>query len=319
MKKLDYSDSYSCSSKEGEGCNGCGNCNKSVGKIQEYHYFLFDTVCGRSALRPDFDERPEKISFDNSMDTVDFLLGFCGYKYKIEKDIERVKESIDNGVPVFASMNEASNGAFRIIIGYSGEKLIMADPGNAQKKPEKDPDYEEIKEFIIVTGKTEPRYTMLDGLKNIKTIIENTLEKGIWDDYIRRFRYFDEKLYDSDFEDIKRRIKRICDISWYNFNCHNFAETFRNRKNAYSDSLTGSIKGEEFDESCREIDQSYDNSHTKNWQIIALYECRNWDKRGYNELEWGYMGCVLQCLEKLKQYDEEVLSSVKKMINLLEK
>jgi hypothetical protein len=68
---------------------------------------------------------------------------------------------------------------------------------------------------------------------------------------------------------------------------------------------------------CRQIDQSYDNSHTRNWQLIGLYECRDWSSRRYHELEWGLCGCVVQCLERLQEYDAEVLAAVEQAIAIV--
>ena len=69
---------------------------------------------------------------------------------------------------------------------------------------------------------------------------------------------------------------------------------------------------------CQQINFSYDNAHTRNWQIVGLNECRDWSARRYDQLEWGYSECVVQCLEKLKQCDVEVLEAIEEAIAIVE-
>jgi len=82
---------YACRTKEGQPCDGCGNCRDTPAGVQEKHFFLFDTVCGHSALRCRFDgertsmekEICETDFYDGGTEyTVDFLFGFAGYAYK---------------------------------------------------------------------------------------------------------------------------------------------------------------------------------------------------------------------------------------------
>ena len=199
---------------------------------------------------------------------------------------------------------------FRVIIGCEDEKLMMADKANAQGDPQV-PSYEEIDELFIIGEKNECTYTLVDGLMRIQKIMLQNQSNAVWDTYIQKFRYWDEKLYDVDLDIIKNRTKRICDIAWHNFNCHNFAEVFRHKiwLPMQNDSLNGI---------CHRISVNYDLSHTKNWQIIGLYECRDWTARRYNELEWGYCTSIMDCLENLKRYDEEVLNAIGQAIQTLQ-
>lgn len=64
-----------------------------------------------------------------------------------------------------------------------------------------------------------------------------------------------------------------------------------------------------------QIDISYDHAHTKNWKIVALNEYRDWSKYGDNMREFGYCSNVMTALEKLKEYDAEVLSAIKEAIS----
>jgi RNA polymerase sigma factor (sigma-70 family) len=280
----------------------------STAKKQEDYYFIMDTMSGRSADRRDFEDTSEHM--DDTPETIDFLMGLTGYTYRtVREDLPAaIKASIDSGKPVLARVKDESNGAFRVLIGYDGDALVMADPKGAQRKPTT-PAYADIAEAIIITGKTQPRYTFLDALRRIQTVMVKSRDARIWDQYIEQLSW--ERLKKADFEEIRRRYKRIAGISWYNFNCHNFAETFRHQ-------VWEPLKDPRLDEVRRQIDKSYDNSHTRNWQVISLHDCRDWSKRPYGQLEWGYSATVVGCLEKLRDYDAEVLAAIERAIAILE-
>ena len=263
-------------------------------------------------MRPDFTS--SGINIDSIPETIDLLIKFIGYNYFITKDnfAGTIKASINGDKPILARVkaNNETEGIFRVITGYDDDLLIMADPSNAQQKPVSPPSYEDILEIIVFTERTKPSYTLIDGLKQIKSVMDKNLENKVWDKYIQKFMYWNEKLQDVDFDEIKERYKRKCDIAWHNFNCHNFAEVFRHR-------IIDELMDSRLDELCRLIDESYDYAHTRNWQIISLNDCRDWTKRRYNELESGYCACVVQCLEKLKDYDAKVLAAIEKAIEIL--
>jgi len=282
LEQIKGVDEYDCPVKEGKNCNGCGNCNNSTSKKQENYYFLFDTLSGRSSIRLNFEDTTDHI--DNTDDTIEWLLGFTGYQYrKAESDLAgEIRSSIASDKPILARMKEGSNGRFRVITGYNGDSLLMAEPTAAQDRPDRAPALDEIECTYAITGKSKPKYLLVDGFRRIRKIMERNRDENIWGDCIRRFMYWDEKLADVDFDEIKRRFKRITAISWHNFNCHNFAETFRHR-------ITEPLHDKRFDEPFRQISESYDNSHTRNWQIIGLNDCRDWSTRRYNELEWTTM------------------------------
>ena len=325
LEKVVGVDQYDCPKREGKKCNGCGNCNGSTAKMQENYYLVMDTMSGRSSVRLGFEGTPDHT--DNSFETIEFLMGYAGYEYRTVQDdlVTAVQASIDCERPVLARVKDESNGAFRVLIGYDGDTLTMANPANAQRKPTT-PTYAEIAEVIVVTGKSKPRHTLADGLRRIRSVMARNRDAQVWDQYMKQFRYWDEGLQKADFEEIKRRFGRICGISWYNFNCHNFAETFRywsdfNRSNngeMFRRHLWVPLKDARLDEVCRQIDQSYDSAHTRNWQIIALNECRDWSKRRGDSVEWGYCTCVVQCLEELKKYDSEVLAAIESAIAVCE-
>ena len=300
-----------CAAKNDKNCNGCGHCKNSA------YYFLFDTICGRSSMRPTFDATPPDC--DGTPESIHFILGFAGWGYAISTtDFPRkIQDSIDAGRPVIARMKDGANGAFRVLIGYDNGSLIMAAPKNAQQSPSQAPTYDDIADIIVFTGKKEREYRLLDALRRIEQVIESNI--GHWDGTIQKFKYWPENLKDADFEELKRRFKRACEMAWYNFNCHNFAEVFRHR---IIDELKDS-RLDGYNNLCRPggggaVDRVYDDSHTRNWQIIALYECRDWSSRRYHELEWGMCESVVQCLERLKDNDTEVLAAVREAIRILQ-
>jgi hypothetical protein len=301
-------DDYPCRRRDGEPCDGCGNCRNTTAGKQEDYYFILDTMSGRSAARPDF--AGASVEVDSAPATIEFLMGLLGYGYRTVQEgmLAAIRAAIDAGTPVLARMKDESNGAFRVIVGYDGDALVAADPARAQGKPQP-PSLDQIAELVLVTAKTQPAFTFGDALKRIQTVMVGNREARIWDQYGAQFRYWGE-LEQVDFEEVRRRLKRMCDISWYNFNCHNFAETFRHR-------VWEPLKDPRLDEVCRQISVSYDQAHTRNWQIIGLHECRDWSTRRYHELEWGYCTSVALCLEMLAQSDAEVLGAIEQAIAIV--
>ena len=298
-------DKYDCAAREGNGCNGCGNCSASSPKLQEDYYFLFDTMCGRSSERPAFEGN--SLGLDNTPETVDFLMKFAGYDYRTLTTgfTEATDASVAEGMPVIARVKDGSRGAFRVIIGREGKDYIIPPSQNAQSAPDGPVAEDGIAELLIVTGRGAPKLGLLDGLYKIRAVMEYNRENDVWGGCIARFKYWDRKLADADFSELERMFKRLCDNAWYDFNCHNFAETFRHR-------ITEELRDKRLDEVCRSVDAAYDGSHTRNWQLIALHDCRDWSKRRYNELEWGMCECAVQCLEKLRDYDAAVLAAGKR-------
>lgn len=302
-------DDYECAKREGKPCDGCGNCSNSTAKKQEAYYFVLDTLSGRSSVRPTFADTPDDT--DNAPETIDLLMGITGYGYRVVQEgaIEEARASIDRGTPVLARMKDPANGAFRVLTGYEGDALIAPDPANAQGQPTQ-PTCADVAQVIIVTGKVQPRFSLLDGLERIRTVMLRNRGARVWEQCQEQFDYWDGGVQALSFEDIQRRFQRICQMAWYNFNCHNFAETFRQR-------VWEPLKGPCLDEVCQKIHCCYHNSHTVNWQLIGLYECRDWSSRRYHELEWGYCECVVQCLERLRAYDAEVLAAVEQAIAIV--
>lgn len=147
-----------------------------------------------------------------------FLFYTLSVRSSIRPNFHNTPENIDENL-------ESIDFLFKFI-GYDNNLLIMADLANAQRKP-KILTYDDIFEIIVITERTKPVYTLVGDLKRIHMVMSNNIKIKVRDEYIQQFMYWDEKLQDANFEEIKCRFKCICDISWYNFNCYNFAEVFR--------------------------------------------------------------------------------------------
>jgi hypothetical protein len=312
LERITGINDYECPAKEGKGCVECGNCNDSTENKQGDLYFFFDTMSGRTSLRPNFEGTNE--FRDDAPENIDFLFRFIGYQYEmLTSDFEyRVRASIDNDKPVIARMKNDHKNPFRVLIGYENQDLFFAESeSDGIKNNNNSPlTCDDISEVIVINEKVKPQFALIDGLKRIQTVMSNNRESKVWDNYIKKFMYWDEKLQDADVSELKYRFMRMENIARCNFNSHNFAEVFRHRR-------LEPLKDERLDEICRQIDSSYSNFHTQNWQICGLYVCREWTKREYNEVEWGYCTCAVQCLEKLKEYDQEVLNAINKAIDIL--
>lgn len=302
---------YDCKKETDGQCDGCGNCRQGLGGIQEDWYFLFETLSGVASYQEDFDNTTS--CPDQNQETIDFCMKLAGYDYKkvVDGFPEALAVSINAGYPVIALMKSRENGPTRVLIGYDGDKIIMAEPVGAQNPPQNAPTYDQIDSMLVIRSKIEPKFTLMDGLRNIERRMQSNLERGIWDDAASRFRYWQDKFSELPFEELKARFDRVKCLGWNFDNCHNFAETFRHR-------VWEPLQDKRLDEYCRAIDRAYDDSHTRHWQLIAMYECRDWSTRRYNELEWGMCEYVRTVLEQLKKNDEEVLSAIRGMINVLQ-
>ena len=302
---------YDCPKETSGQCNGCGNCRGGLGGIQESWYFLFQTLSACAAYQQDFSAT--LVCPDQDEEVFDFCMKLAGYRYeRITEDLPNaLRASIDAGIPAIAWMKEGDHGPARVLIGYDGDELIMAEPKGAQNPPEQAPAYGDIARLYIIKEKGAPERTLLDGLRRIERVMQSNLDRRIWDEAKEPFDYWNGNLSVVSFEDLKNRFDRIKSLAWNFDNCHNFSEAFRQ-------AVFEPLRDSRLEEARRTIDRAYDDSHTRHWQLIALYECRDWTNRRYNELEWGMCECVRTALTQLKANDEQVLAAVRDMIALLE-
>ncbi|MHB9106048.1 MAG: hypothetical protein ACYDCO_03230 [Armatimonadota bacterium] len=330
---------------------------------QERLFFLFDTVSGRSATVPGWGGVPTAIYREiyDTDDMAEFLMGYAGYAYAKHTDnlAEHIRTSIDRGIPVLARMKKdgtpyvdsneflaiAGGDSFRVIVGYHGDGLRMAEPNGAQNPPQEAPTLEDIASVYVITAKAVRQFTLLDGLRRIKRVMDCDREAGAWDQYINAFENYGERLKGLSIEELKQRFEYAHKgTTW---NCHNFAETFRTLEYLHrerrpgepvpeqhnnwiwdelKDPRLGTIPtraGQADDDPLRLppetlISWACDESHNRQWQIHALVEVRDWSKKQYDLLEWAYCETAAQFLRQVKEYDGYVYQAVCAMIGILE-
>jgi len=320
---------------------------------QERLFFLFDTVSGRSATVSGWGGVPTAIYREiyDTDDMVDFLMGYAGYAYTKHTDnlAGQIRTSIDRGIPVLARMKRdgtpyvdsndylaiTGGDSFRVIVGYQGDQLRMAEPNGAQNPPKDAPRLEDIASVYVITGKTTRRFTLLDGLRRIKRVMDCDRDAGMWDQYISAFENYWEKLKGLSLEELKQRFEYAYKgTTWY---CHNFCSVFRTHEyvepapehchNWIWDELKDPRLGTSM---CRADDDllrlppmaliswAYDDSHTRQWQLHALYETRDWSKKYYDHMEWGTCETAAMLLRKIKEDDGYAYQGVCAMIGILE-
>jgi len=203
------------------GCNGdrCPQ-DKNAAKRCAF-FFLFNTMCGNSAIRRRFDGTPTEMQEltgytaesnygCGTEHTIDFLFGYTGYRCRKRTDPDKIKRevvaSIDAGKPVIVkakikgnatpadrACTTTSEAPFYIITGYDGDAIICAytplmdfsaDPPSVV--PEKELTYPEIEALYLFGEKTERRYTLKDGLNNIRRVMEYNINAGLWDEYLEK-------------------------------------------------------------------------------------------------------------------------------------
>lgn len=329
----DEKDITYCNQWENGNCNGCGNCESKPQAIQERFFFLFDTMCGRSSLRCHFDGSPteiEKMINDKNFydggasDNIDFLFGFAGYDYHTLKDaslfIDAISDSISKDKPVIIKLKDG-NVPFSIITGVDDETFICPSFKGAQKSLGHVPSCNEIDVVYIIGDKISPRYTLIDGLKRIRTVMEYNNSEHLWDEYIERLGKYGANGLDSvDIAGKKARLHRVSETMWHTFNCHNFAEVFRlftGEKSSTYDMVcdVSKLKNPLFKENIQEIGFSlYGYTHDLAFALIALEECVDWNTHAA-----GFLGEMIELtLSQIKKNDENVLQNIQKLITILE-
>lgn len=316
---------YECKQLDGKQCDSCGNCANGGSTpltVQERYFFLFDTMCGHSSLRCRFDGEPTEMQkmicetdfYDGGTENnIDFLFGFAGYAYRTLTENTNFKEaiiaSVDVGKPTIAKV-KTGGGRFRVITGYDGDALICPDYTNAQQKPERAPVYDELDSLYIIGDRIKPRYTLKDGLERICQVMEYNISENLWGGYTEKMGlYTSDSLSKAGIEEKKARMKRVAETMWHTFNCHNFAEVFRNCHHE-------GLRNPEMEESRKKIGgPCYGYTHDLAWALIGLEECADWSKHAA-----GYFGEMVELtLSQIAKNDVEVLAEVKKIIGILER
>ena len=319
LENITGASGYDCPRETTGSCTGCGNCKKSINRIHEQTYFLLDTMCGRSALRCRFDDTPTEMQNwiaekdgCGSADNIDFLFGFIGYDYRVVTDkaafADEITRSIEQNHPVIARVS-GSHGRFRVITGQEGDRLLEPDYKGAQNLPEQSITYTEIERLYSIGEKIPRRFTETDGLKRIEKIMEYNETAGLWDEYQQRMGWYGG-MDAIPPEERAVRMKRTADTMWHTFNCHNFAEVFRNR-------ITDTLKQPDYDEIQKIINPSYGYTHDLAWSLIGWNDVTDWVKPHIG-IVIGYAEAVQLILGRIQQNDRDVLAAVKWALERLE-
>jgi hypothetical protein len=330
LEGIQGGDNFACAKKEGKPCNSC---LQAPGCKQERYFFLFDTMCGRSALRCRYDGQLTEMqkwigeTEEDSCgtdDTIEFLFGFAGYEYqKVTEEFHAaIAASIDAGKPVIARAKTGA-GRFRVITGYDGNKLLEPNYKGAQKAPKRRIKYDELEALYIIGEKTEPRYLVMDGLERIIKVMEYNISEKLWDGYAERmdlFGYRGHSFECSDQKERAARMKRIAETMWHTFNCHNFAEVFRSYRdgNASLFDRIGDMK-RLGNPALKELWSTIGGpcngyTHDLAWSLIGLEKDVDWKWHGA-----GYYGEMAELtLRRIQKNDEEALVAIKQAIAILE-
>jgi len=315
-------DDYDCPKTRGGSCeyDRCDCvCHKTWQSLQGRFFGLFNTMTGRSIMLTGWGGKRSSLYREICGDTdgtVDFVAGYAGYSYEKHSDnlMEYIRTSIDGGVPVLARMKDNKHGSFRVVIGYDGDKLLMPNPKKAKNPPKRAPRPSEI-DSVYVISKAARKYTLLDGLKRVKRVMEADREAGVWDEYIDAFGK------DKDFGRYGlKELKRVYKTAWDStmFHCHHFSCTFDKVKwqinwmlDEIQDPRLAPIYGSR-------LEAYYGGSHSLQWQLRSLCEMRNWRRKFYGEVEWGMRDTAAYLFQELKKCDETVYDSVCEFIDILE-
>jgi hypothetical protein len=313
-----YAELYDFNCKEF--CCYCGMCSVPWAGVQTRLFFLFDTISGRSAAQNKWGNQYTDIFNEiyDTDETIDFLFGFTGYGYKkyTESIADKIRTSIDNGIPALVRLKDSGQNTFRIITGYDSDNFIQANSDNKEE-----PTLENITAFYQVTGKTERKYTLLDGLKQIKKVFEFNRDTKLWDEYINAFQY--NHGHTESVEDIQRRFNTAKDAM--NWNCHNFGmamgviANYERVPEQLENRIWDEWKNPAFLPAFNRIGTACDLSHTRQWQIHALQKvcCKSPTERHDGHTEWGLFECAVDALKFIKVYDDEMYDAVCEMIGLL--
>jgi len=246
LEKIDGSGGVFC--KPGVPCCGCNGliCKKvtAINRQSSYFYF-FEAFTGHSAIRCRFDGAPtemqkligcssDEISECGGGFTIDFLYGFACYDYRVctagTKFKREIAASIDAGIPVIAKVKSGSP-RYYIISGYDGEKLLCPDlsivtytlgKNVISETPEKASDYGNIESLIITGGKIKKRYSLKDGLENIRRVMECNINERIWNDCLAEIGGLDK----MDPAEKQARLKRVREMFSISYNAWNFRKAF---------------------------------------------------------------------------------------------
>ena len=309
------------------GCSGPNDCkNDNIAHKRCLFFALFNTICGNSSMRRRFDGSPTEMQRligdtedgDCGSDfTVDFLFGYTGYEYREITDPAAFKNeitaSVDKGSPVIAKV-KSSPARFRLVMGYDGDNLIVHNKEGLI--------YDETEALYIFGEKSTRRYTLKDGLENIRRVMEYNISEKLWDEYLIKLGGWDEfpskdGLDKADRDEKKVRAKHMADTCMYMYNICTFNGAFccSNLKNHY-------LCKEFADPVLRELWANFNDPH---WTILDAGH-KSGRMNFMNIWGWGTIGASIIselsaeiCREiiKVKEADAQLLDVINFAIEIL--
>lgn len=212
---------YYCQAMEKKGCNECRKCADSLQEKSERLNQLLgmifdgfwttqrDSWCGEKTKAQKEIAKKHR-DFESATDQViDFLTGFTGYSFKkiIAGFEEHIISSINAGKPVIAKTKDDST--FRVIIGYDGNGLSEPDyrPCDNAPDPNKPLLYDQIKYLFVFGEKVPQKYTFLDVLKAMESVMDSDFAEGIW--YNIKRKVFSGDICDLTVAEVKKRFRRF--------------------------------------------------------------------------------------------------------------
>jgi hypothetical protein len=290
-------------------------------------------MCGHSSLRWRFDGAPNDMQrwitgtdlYEcGTDDTIDFLFGFAGHEYrKLTTPAEfkpAIIASIHAGKPVIAKVKSGSP-RFYLISGYDGDKLICPDftnkywnfvkNGPEEIGPDGPPKYDEIEALYIFGEKTKRRYTLKDGLQNIRRTMEYNIREKVLDGYLA-------KLNGDEFltltpEQRKARAIRLHETVLYIYNIVSFIGAFASDKNPHTHYLHQEIHPA--------LTEFWDGLNEQHWIILNAGHYIN----GFRNRDWLTLDpseipeiCAGMCevIENVKKADARLLDLINQAIEI---
>jgi len=299
-------------------CVRCGNCGSP--DVQAEYFYMFSAMSGQSTTRERFDGElsgsQKWLSGTRALecgtdDMVEFLFGFAGYEYRKHTDCAKFRDeiitSIDAGRPVIARGKEGDK-RFHVIVGYKDNKLLY--PRNQSPQG---PQFDRLDTLYIIGGKTEPRFSPVDGLRRIQRVLEMNGEEKLWDGYIEtmvRLSDGGDKVTKAEVTEKTARMKRVADTMGYTWQMHSFAEALRKclEKEPQSPALSDCLKN---------VDSLVGDIMGYTWGLVHLKGRMDWSDIHF-AAEDGILKIIRLSLQALKETDDKLLETIKEAIAILE-
>jgi len=314
-------------------CVGCGSggdkhhCRKDeLAHKRCKVFFLFNTMCGNSALRRRFDGQETEMhrltgdtadlgKSGGSDFTVDFLFGYTGYEYRKATDNFKaeIAASIDAGRPVIAKFKPHD---YRVVIGYDEQSLAI--PYTAEYSPalkrKRSYCYDDIDTIFVFGEKAARRYTLLDGLKNIRRVMEYNLNEGLWDEYLSKL---GKDLLKAPPEERKARAQHLSETNMYIYNICSLCGAFCTDGKPHDHYLHKEL----CNPALAELWNSIDKPHLVILEAGHKTGSLKWRKIWRAANKWKIPGLsrkICEEIEKAKRADMELLDIIEQAITILE-